>query len=236
MGIRVEVHLAEGRGGVPPAAQPIAERDGGVGQGRREEGHADGMGQAPGEERLPTGRADRGVAEGTVEPNALSRQPIEPGRGLARVAVDAEGPPGMVVADQDQQVRSRGAGWVGPLGADSAGSRVGTNQDHQGHEPDPDRGAYGSGALSPPSDVAVHGRCSRPSGGARNLGAYREEPRAPGCPFKIDRSSREVNPGGSVAARSAVGRSPSRAWRLATLDAASPRTWRRAKRIDTRSR
>jgi hypothetical protein len=121
----VEVHLADGRGGVPPVAQPVAERDGVVGEGRREERHADGVGQKPGENRLPAGRADRSVAEGTVEPNSLPRQWIEPGRGLARVAVDAECPPGMVVADQDQRVRSRGAGWVGPLGADRLGPASG---------------------------------------------------------------------------------------------------------------
>ena len=100
----VEVHLADRRRPVIQVAEPLAHREHLVGEPGRELRHPDGMRELPRDQRLPARRAEGRVAIRPPEEDPVPRQRVQVRRGAPRVALDPEGPPAVIVGDDQQQV------------------------------------------------------------------------------------------------------------------------------------
>ena len=127
---RREVPLADGQGRVPGVAQQARERGGRLGQagvvageGQRDvgqESHPDGVVVAPGEERRPCRRAQRGDVE-AVEGRALRGERVEVRRPDVRAEGAQMAEAGVVEHDGDHVRRAPEAAWAG--GGNAASTR-----------------------------------------------------------------------------------------------------------------
>lgn len=77
---------------------------------RAEHGDSRGVRQLSGEERLARRRANRGVAMVSAETNAFPRKPVDVGGERQAVAVAAHDVTGVIVSEDEQEIRPAGFG------------------------------------------------------------------------------------------------------------------------------
>src|SRR5262249_14515895 len=112
----VEMHLADGCRLVTPVAEPLSQGQDFIGESRAELRYSGRMGQLARDQRLPARRAQRRVAVGPIEPDALPGECVKVWSGTVRIAGDPEVVPAVVVGDDQEQI---GWFWITRAGSRS---------------------------------------------------------------------------------------------------------------------